>query len=285
MESFLGKIITEDATLVYRRLGRGDPVVLIHGSLDGMDSFKRQYPQLGRRFSVVSLSRRFHPPSTPAPARGVYSLHQHVEDLYTTIRELDLGTPHVVGSSYGGYVAVALALTHPERVRSLVLGEPPMPRLLDRAPEGRRAFEEFQRMAIGPARNSFQQGDIEGGARKFVDGIRGEKGAFDAMPQGAREKLVEFAPELRLELTTDLDTFMPDIMCEQLQKITVPTLLLTGEQSPALFHMIIDQLERCIPETSRVEIPRAGHAMHIGNADAYNRAIMGFLVECCPGNA
>jgi pimeloyl-ACP methyl ester carboxylesterase len=261
MESFLGKIITEDATLVYRRLGRGDPVVLIHGSLDGMDSFKRQYPQLGRRFSVVSLSRRFHPPSTPAPARGVYSLHQHVEDLYTTIREL------------------------PERVRSLVLGEPPMLRLLDRAPEGRRAFEEFQRMAIGPARNSFQQGDIEGGARKFVDGIRGEKGAFDAMPQGAREKLVEFAPELRLELTTDLDTFMPDIMCEQLQKITVPTLLLTGEQSPALFHMIIDQLERCIPETSRVEIPRAGHAMHIGNADAYNRAIMGFLVECCPGNA
>jgi len=285
MKSSTGTVATDGATLVYRRMGEGDPLLLVHGSLDGMDSFKRQYAQLGECFSVVSLSRRFHPPSTEAPERGIYSLSQHAEDLSAVIRHLELGKTHIVGSSYGGYVAVALALKHPDLVRSLVLGEPPMLRLLNRTPEGRNAFQAFYRETIEPARLSFQRGDIEGGTRTFVDGIRGEQGAFDAMPQGARDKLVEYAPELRLELTTELDTFMPEIGCEELRGISVPTLLLTGERSPGLFHIITDQLERCIPNTRRVEIPRAGHAMHIGNADAYNRALLDFLVESCLRNS
>ena len=284
MKTFTGTLTTGGATLAYRRMGKGDPLLLVHGSLDGMDSFKRQYTQFGAGFSVVSISRRFHPPSSEAPEKGTYSLDQHAEDLYTLIQELQLGKPHLVSSSYGGYVAIALALKHPEVVRSLVLGEPPMLRLLDRTPEGRSPFVTFHREAIEPARLSFRRGDMEDGARKFVDGIRGERGAFDAMPQGAREKLVEFAPELRLELTTELDLFMPDIACEELHRIKDPTLLLTGQSSPALFHLIIDQLEICIPGARRVEIPRAGHAMHIGNADAYNRTVLGFLVESCSGN-
>ncbi|MGB6032245.1 MAG: alpha/beta hydrolase [Bacteroidota bacterium] len=284
MKTFTGTVTTDNATLAYRKMGKGDPLLMVHGSLDGMDSFKRQYTQFGASYSVVSISRRFHPPSTKPPEQGIYSLDQQAEDLYAVIRELQLGKPHLVSSSYGGYVAIALALKHPEVVRSLVLGEPPMLRLLDRTPEGRRAFETFHREAIEPARLSFRRGAMEDGARKFVDGIRGERGMFDAMPQGAREKLVEFAPELKLELTTELDLFMPDIGCEELQRVRVPTLLLTGEKSPALFHLIIDQLEICIPDTRRVEIPRAGHAMHIGNADAYNRTVLGFLVESCLSN-
>ena len=284
MKTVTGTVATDGATLVYRRMGRGEALLMVHGSLDGMDSFKRQYGDLGTCFSVVSLSRRFHPPSTEAPQEGVYALHQHAEDLHAVIRELNLNSPHIVASSYGGYVALALALRHPEAVRSLVLGEPPMLRLLHRTPEGHKAFEAFRRETIEPARFLFRRGDIKGGVRRFVDGIRGEQGAFDAMPEGARDKLMEFAPELRLELTTDLDIFMPDITCDQLRQVRAPTLLLTGEQSPALFQIIVDQLERCIPNARRAEIPRAGHAMHIGNADAYNRAVLTFLVESCQGN-
>ena len=62
-----------------------------------------------------------------------------------------------------------------------------------------------------------------------------------------------------------------------LGKLKRPTLLVTGEQSPAMFLLITAELERCLEGESQVMVPDAGHTMHRENTAFYNQAVLAFL--------
>ena len=61
---------------------------------------------------------------------------------------------------------------------------------------------------------------------------------------------------------TERSAYMPPLDCGNLGKLTRPTLLVTGERSPAMFLLITAELERCLEGESQVTVPEAGHAMH-----------------------
>ena len=270
-------VAVNGANLRVSELGTGIPVILIHGSLDGMDSFRRQVKELSRHFRVIRYARRHHPPSENLSGSREYTLDAHRDDLLGLLNALGIATAHLVGSSYGGYVALAAALQWPERVLSLVLGEPPILPFLRRSTEGSEEFERFFRTALDPAREAFGRGDSQAGVRYFVDGIRGMHGSFGLMPESSQAELMRFAPELSLELTTEPERFMPDFPCTELEPLAIPVLLLTGERSPRLFHLITAELARCLQNASQKTIPLAGHAMHVMNPHAYTREVLAFL--------
>ena len=56
-----------------------------------------------------------------------------------------------------------------------------------------------------------------------------------------------------------------------------PTLLITGEHSPAMFYLITAELERCLEGESQVMVPDSGHTMHRENTAFYNQAVRAFL--------
>ena len=58
--------------------------------------------------------------------------------------------------------------------------------------------------------------------------------------------------------------------------MTRPTLLVTGERSPATFLLITAELERCLEGESKVAVPEAGHGMHGDNPTFYNQAVIAF---------
>jgi pimeloyl-ACP methyl ester carboxylesterase len=90
--------------------------------------------------------------------------------------------------------------------------------------------------------------------------------------------LVEkIAPELRAEMMTETAGYMPPLDCGDLGKLKLPTLLVTGERSPAMFLLITAELERCLEGESQVMVPEAGHGMHRDNAAFYNEAVAAFL--------
>ena len=66
----------------------------------------------------------------------VNPLSDHVADLRALITQLKATPAHLVGNSYGAYVALALAMDHPELVRGLALAEPPVWPLLPPKPVG-----------------------------------------------------------------------------------------------------------------------------------------------------
>ncbi|TMI98620.1 MAG: alpha/beta fold hydrolase, partial [Bacillati bacterium ANGP1] len=101
--------------------GRGIPVVLVHGSVGTLDSWRAQLAAFASGYRVIAYSRRFHPPNAARRDGQTYSLSLHADDLIGLIETLGLERVHLVGSSYGAYVALLVTLRRPELVRSLVL--------------------------------------------------------------------------------------------------------------------------------------------------------------------
>jgi pimeloyl-ACP methyl ester carboxylesterase len=271
-----------------REMGEGVPVLFVHGTLAGMDTFRRQLQWFGRRARAIAYSRRFHPPGVPGtlsqnerpPGEGGtvgYALDEHAADLIALVDALGGGRPHVVGSSYGAYVAIRACLMKPGLAASLVAAEPPMLRLLELHPEGRAALARFRESGLDPARAAFERGDIESGVACFFDGIRGEQGAFASLTSLQRSDLLRFGPELRLELTSDFDAYMPPISLDQISTLAAPTLFLTGEKSPPLFHLIIDSLHAALPGSQVKRIPGADHSIHTSASAGYNEAAWAFI--------
>lgn len=265
------------ADLAYQEAGDGPSLVFVHGSLGSSADFQAQIPYFAGAYRVIAYSRRFHPPNEIDPSDQAYTAERHADDLGALLAALDTGKAHLVGSSYGAYVMLVLALRRPEVARSLVLGEPPVLPLLRRSPVGKVLHGEFLRDTIEPARRAFETDDTDGGVRTFVDGVTGRRGSFDTLTPDAQKRLLASGQELKREFTTEPAAYMPQLFPEALAHLSLPTLLLDAERSPKMFKIITDELELAIPDTERLIVPRSGHSMHTGNPSFYNETVLGFL--------
>jgi non-heme chloroperoxidase len=272
-----GSLEVNGADLAYVEAGSGELLLLVHGSLGSLSDFEEQIAAFSERYRVVAYSRRFHPPNAVDGVGTEYAADRHAKDMELVVQALGERAAHIVGVSYGGYVSLLFAMLRPGMVRSLVLAEPPILPLLRLSPLGNHLLAEFGREAMEPSLAGFRRKDSIEGVRRFVDGIIGRRGSFDAIPAEARSRLLEAAPELKLEFTTPPERYMPDLAPERLTAMRVPTLLLGADRSPRFFSMILNELERTLPLNERTLIPRSGHTMHSGNTALFNRSVMDFL--------
>ena len=262
--------------LAYLEQGSGDPVIFVHGTVSDLRSWKLQLVPFGATHRAIAYSRRYHFPNAVPLPNAPYSAALHAEDLGEVLDALGIGRAHLVGGSFGGYVSLVCALAHPERVRSLVLAEPPILPLLNATEEGSRLLKEFDEMAWIPARLAFQRNDHVDAVRRFIDGVMG-KGAFDGYTPAAQKRLLDNAPELRAE--TESEEYFTAVSEPALRGLSLPVLLLNGEQSPRMFRLVTDELERHLPNAKRVMIPNASHGMNVQNAAAFNQAVAHFLAS------
>lgn len=107
----------------YHDMGDGPPVFLIHGSGPGVSAFanwRLTMPALSQRFRVIApdmVGFGF----TERPANFQYNMENWVRHIVGVMDALKIERPHVVGNSFGGALALALAIHHPGRVDRLVL--------------------------------------------------------------------------------------------------------------------------------------------------------------------
>jgi pimeloyl-ACP methyl ester carboxylesterase len=278
--SDIRRIEVNQTTLHYFECGKGEPLIFVHGSTGDLHTFRAQVQTFATSFRVIAYSRRFSPPNAPPRETDLSPMSNHVADLRALITQLKATPAHLVGSSYGAYVALTLAMAHPELVRSLVLGEPPVMPLLARTSVGEGLRQSWIRRVIEPSRRAFEGGSLEDGVRMFLHGVSGNPVSFDKLPPLSEARRAEFVakgPELRAELMTEPAAAFPPLDCGNLGKLTRPTLLVTGERSSAMFLLITAELERCLEGESQVMVPEAGHSMHQENAAFYNQAVLAFL--------
>lgn len=265
-----------DTRLEYVERGRGDPVVLVHGTLGDHRSWPLQMDVFPGTYRTISYSRRYHHPNGCDDGGPDYSAVLHADELAELITGLGLESAHIVGNSYGAYTALFLAARHPDRVRTLVLGEPPVLPLLDDHPEGRGLRDEFLAEVWEPAGGTLQQGRLEEGVRIFADGVVGE-GAFDSLPPEIRGLILDNAPALGLE--TASPRYWTPFTCEDAADIATPTLLLTGEESLRMLNLVVIELGRCLPDSECRWVPDSNHDLPAHNPGAYNRIVLEFLAR------
>lgn len=258
--------------LHYIESGHGDAVVFVHGGNTDFRSWMSQIDPFAERYRAVSYSRRYHFPNVGAEQATGYYAAEHRDDLIALIQALQLAPAHIVASSYGAFITLLVARAHPELVRSLVLGEPPVPMLI-----GPQAVQEMGAQ-IRPSRQAFERGEPELAIRLFFDRVVGKDG-LDRFPPPARQMIFDNAPEFRLEVTSPVDTYFAPFTCDDAKAITAPVLLVTGEESPQFLHRMTDILEGCLPNIERATIPHASHGMHNQNPQGYNEAVLAFVVK------
>lgn len=264
----------EGTRLEYIEQGEGEPVVLVHGTLGDYRSWQLQMDVYSESYRTVSYSRRYHYPNECRGDESDYSAALHADDLAGLIAGLGLDSAHVVGNSYGAYTALLLAARHPQRARSVVLGDPPVFPLLDHIPKGRTVRDDFLARVWERAGDLMRQGETRAGVRTFVDGVV-EEGTFDGFPPEIQDLIMENACEFGVE--TSSPAFWTAFTCGDAATIETPTLLLTGDGSLEMFQLIVDELDRCMPNSEVRRVPDTTHEVSSDNPEAYNEMVLEFL--------
>lgn len=267
--------------------GSGEPVVFVHGSASDYRTWGAQLKEVGSRFRAFAYSRRYHWPNAPIPDDADYSMAEHVDDLQAVLRTLGTSPVRVVGHSYGGFVSLLLTIERPDLIRSLVLAEPPvitlfvgspprppdLLRLLMREPRTALSIMKFGITGMGPATAAAKRGDAEGATRLSGRAILGPE-FYDRMSESRRQQTLDNFIQAEF-----LGSGFPPLDPERVRQARTPTLLLSGERSPTVFHRLADGLQRLLPRVERNEIPGASHIMHEDNPSAFNEAVLSFLAR------
>lgn len=276
--------------LAYIEQGRGEPVVFVHGGMGDYRVWDLQVPAFATRFRAIALSCRGAWPNRTLDPDEEVTLHTFVEDLVSFIKALELAPVHLVGhSSPGGFGGLLLAHRHPELVRSLVLLEPPafpllgvnipptpsqVLRLLARNPRAGIGFIKFGARGVRPAMKAFDRGDDEGGARVFMIAAAG-KDRVEAIPDETFQAFVGNVGPFKAQLRAGFPPFGE----HDAKSIRVPTLLVSGAESPAPLTAVTDRLEKLLPNATRLNIAGASHNMYNSHPAQFNDRVMQFIAQ------
>jgi non-heme chloroperoxidase len=275
-------IVGHGIELHYVERGTGVPVVFVHGSLSDGSYWTDQVNAFAEAgYQAIAYSRRYNPPNNNKPQPG-YSAITDAEDLAAFIKKLHLGRVNVVGHSYGAFTALFLAARHPEMVRTLVLAEAPAVSLLEhlegeQAATGKRMFTDIQQRMVKPMQAAFKKGDREAGLRTFINYVLDDPKAWEKLPEGAHQNMLDHAHEWDVMMTTG--ELFPVIEPQAVRAITAPTLLLSGEKSYRFLGLIDEELTRLLPHARRIILPGATHRMWYEQPEACRNDVLEFLQE------
>ena len=278
-----------DTELAYFERGTGPQVVLVHGSASDIRTWRPQLQALADHHRTIAYSRRYAPPNDPIPPGVDDQMQPHVDDLATFLQSVDATPAHIVGHSWGGFIALLFAIQHPRAVRSLVVMEPPvlslfvsspprpteLLRVFLRRPATAAAIVRFGATAFAPAIKAFDRGDDAAGLRAFGRGVLGRR-QFAEMPPERRQQAHDNMATVRAQL---LGAGFPPLTDAMVRGVKMPMLLITGADSPPLLHRLTAHLQALLPQAERTVIPAASHVMNEDNPTAVNAALLDFLAR------
>lgn len=276
-------VIGDDAALHYVERGGGEPIIFVHGLLDEYSSWLPQLNKFANEgYRAIAYSRRHNYPNTNQ-IRPNHSASLEADDLAALVRKLNLGKSHIVGHSYGAYTALFFALKYPDLARTVTLAEAPIVPWLTELPAAQRKSGETQwhklmSEGVNSAKAAIESGDEDAAIRAMFDAIGGE-GKFDSLPLFVKKKCRRNILELKAFLLS-VDRY-PNMDRQQVRRLAVPTLILSGSKSVATARLTDPELERLIPEPlrKRVVFPGATHIMWIEQPVRFRETVLEFIRE------
>jgi non-heme chloroperoxidase len=237
------------------------PVIFIHGGLDDYRCWQYQVDSFSSKYRAISYSRRFaYPNKWIGNVTQDNTVEDNAKDLAELIRKLDLAPAHLVGASYGAYIALYFASKNPELVKTMVLNEPPIFQFLARSSikEDVELLQRFITRVQRPSQDACKREDFGKGVQVFMNAIMNMENFFEKLPYEGKEYLIDNAKSLESELESAMST---SYTIEDVKQITaIPTLQVKGELSPKLFLRIVDILTGTMPyNTEQIVIPNVSH--------------------------
>jgi pimeloyl-ACP methyl ester carboxylesterase len=247
--------------LPHDELGGGSPVVLLHAGIADRTMWTEHLGPLaeaGHRAIALDLPGfgEAPVPAEQAPWR----------DVLVTLDVLGVKRATLIGNSFGGAVALRVALIAPKRVAALVLVSAPAP-LAEPSPELETAWEAEE--------SALDSGDVEAAVQAVVDAW-----LLPDAPAGLRERVAAMqrrAFELQLDAGEVPEAEDPlEARPDALAQLDLPALVLVGEHDLPDFRAGAELLARQLSARHAV-IPGARHLAPLEQPAAFREQLIGFL--------
>jgi 3-oxoadipate enol-lactonase len=259
-----GTIAVEGAELAYTEMGKGPPLLLVHGSGPDSRGWSPSDENLARDHRVITYDRRGYGRSADAPL--VPGWEQHYRDAAWIMKELEIGPAAVVGWSGGGWIAIDLAVEHPELVRSIVLAETAIP-----YPPA--ATPSVLGMLVRTRLEKIFRGDKRG-AETFLRWILTEDGTNTLdrpdYPQERTERMLANARGIWADLSP---RGRPSASAERLRQVRCPVALLVGDTGLPWFRRSAELFAERLPDATIETIEGTNHAFTFHQPERFAEAI------------
>jgi pimeloyl-ACP methyl ester carboxylesterase len=239
------------------------PVLLVHSGGFTSRQWRKLVELLAPAHRVLAPDLLGYGTAAAWPLGEPFHFRQDVDRLATMLAE----PTHVVGHSYGGLVALHLALARPELVRSLAVYEPVAFGVLDAA--DRAPVDHLLQYRPDAA------GVDEAWLAAFVDWWNGD-GAWRALPDDTRAAFGAAGWKLSQEVAS--------LVADRTDRagysaITAPTLLLGGQLSPHAERRVLSVLAEVLPHATLELFPGLGHMGPITHASLVNSAVVAHVTS------
>ena len=243
----------ESGHIDYEESGQGPTVVLVPGSCSTGAAWRSIVAQWQNGFRCVTTSLLGYGGTVERRTALDADIAHEAEVLEAVIRRAACPV-HLVGHSFGGLSALAVALRKRVRLLSLTIAEAPAPEILRTMGEY-RAYLAFRKMTEAYFR-AFQDGDPTA-IEQMID-FYGGTGTFSSWPPRVREYAAQTTPVNLLDWASAYDFELTPAL---LATVDVPTLVLWGEASHPAAKRANELLGECIPNAMVASIAGAAHFM------------------------
>ncbi len=276
LKTELKTVLINGASLHYLDIGKGEPVVFVHGAVGDYRTWEAQMNTFAQNYRVIVYSRRFaYPNEQVLNESNDYSVTAHSKDLTQFLKTLDIGPVHLVGHSYGAFTSLMTAIEHPELLRSLTLGEPPVMSLLQHIPDGDKIGNDFVAKVFIPTAEAFNNNNDKKAVELFIGGVLMDSLYFSKAPQQQKDIMMDNILELRAVVSTE--NLFPPLDCEEIKTLKMPVLLIKGNRSPEILTVIIDKLATCIDNNEVATLTNCSHGLEYENPIEFNRIVLDFI--------
>jgi pimeloyl-ACP methyl ester carboxylesterase len=264
------KVHVGDIDIAYKTFGKGDHILLISGSGNVMDVWPTHFlKELASNHTVIIFDNR-GVGNTTVGTRPL-SIGQFANDTVGLLDALDIQRIDVLGFSMASFIAQQLALTHPERVNRLVL--------YGASCGGQEGIPQTQEVTMTISdfvNNRSQNADAFLCVTFPPEWIRMNPNYLETIPKTT--EIVLFTTLVKqFNVVEDWLSRNWTGICDQLQHISIPTLIITGAEDvavPAANSLILVQK---IPSAWLVQIKGAGHGLMYQYPEEFSEIVKTFL--------
>lgn len=259
------KALVNGVRIYYDVYGQGEPILLIMGLGGSALGWHSQIPTLSQHLRVIAHDNRDSGRSEKIAVE--YSIADMADDAAALLERLGVGSAHVYGVSMGGMIAQEVALRHPDRVHSLVLGCT-SPCLLA-MPPSEKAIRDITEAEELPVREAFERtawmgySDAYFAAHKDDLWLRAQVEAGLTPPVEAWRR--QYAAVAKFDVR------------DRLSQIRAPTLVMTGDDDPLVPPENSRFLAERIPGAELVVFPGGRHAFNVEFEEESNSAVLEFV--------
>src|SRR5882724_13253067 len=251
-------------SIAYDIAGSGPLVVFLHGIGGNRTNWDGQLEHFSNRFCAVTWDACGYGASSDPPQTLKFS--DFADDLRRLLDHLKAERAHLVGLSMGGMIVQDFYGRYPERVATLALVDTSSG--FGGVPEEVR--RDFLARRLDPLEKGLTPADIAPGVVEVLVG----KGASAAVREQMRASMAalrtaSYKQALHAIVTTDFRSVLP--------KITVPTLVIVGEEDIVTPPSASEFLAKNTPGAMLVKIPGAGHLTNLERPEVFHAALEPFL--------